>query len=121
MISPDIAAKIAKGAARLDERFPGWEREIDLNKLDMASGNPLQDGDDVKACILCQVTKVSYGSASILAGFPPLFMKDEGEGFIVYLGPGYPNDAAISKIYDALNEGWTELIKERFSSGTLSG
>lgn len=119
MISPDIAAKIAKGAARLDERFPGWEREIDLNKLEMASGSPLREGA-MKACILCQVTKKSYGYAARTVGFNYMFGEDEDEGFIVYLGFGR-EDKDIAETYDALNEGWTELIKERFSSGTLSG
>lgn len=32
-----IEARVARGVALLDEKLPGWDRRIDLDKLDLAS------------------------------------------------------------------------------------
>jgi hypothetical protein len=34
----DYAARVAKGVALLDQKRPGWERELDLEILDIEHG-----------------------------------------------------------------------------------
>lgn len=52
---PDsIAVRVARGAALLDERKPGWDKSIDLPELDMRCN-----------CIIYQVFNGSYGRAVV--------------------------------------------------------
>lgn len=107
-------ARVARGAAWLDEVQPGWERRIDLSKLELRSAC---------RCVLGQL----YGTFSESA-----FFYRHGDytyewsesipfGFILPLekdtdGVEYWSDAE----YPRLDEAWISLIKERFDTGTLS-
>lgn len=37
MIAPTIAERVARGAALLDEKLPGWDKDINLDRLDLSS------------------------------------------------------------------------------------
>lgn len=94
-----IAARVARGAAWLDENMPGWEQKVDLAKLDLY--NCLQ-------CILGQVSNVRFGYLRIVLSM--------GEDWAILHGF---NDHCGNM--SLLNEAWTTLIKERFDTGNLSG
>jgi len=57
----EVSEEVARGVALLDEKRPGWEHEIDLDKLDIK---------DPKCCVLGQV----YGGFTVgyaEVGFTP--------------------------------------------------
>ena len=61
--------QVARGAALLDERKPGWHRQINLERLDMA--NPC-------LCVLGQVfaEAARHGQDGYEAGYISLWRKD---------------------------------------------
>lgn len=111
----DYAARVAKGAALLDEKRPGWERLIDLGILDIESGF---------ACVTAQLSGVrnfkvgreqlGLDKASYIAhGF-----NTEGDcdccvsqEDLDRLPEGYHQDAA----YATLNTLWKDLISKRLA------
>lgn len=98
-MSDSVEARVARGAAWLDEKVPGWERRIDLGVLDIGS------------CRVCMVGQLS----------PPWHLADAGlnlwsAGFASVSWPWEDNPEV-----DALNDAWRSLIKERFDTGNLSG
>lgn len=104
-LTPDERA--ANGAALLDRKFPGWERRVDLGRLDMSSGVPLSDTSG-GACIVCQVTGCIFDH-----GVDVLDLDYDGELYrLGFLAPdgGYPE----------LDEAWVQLLKERWATGALS-
>lgn len=54
-----VAERVAKGAAFLDERTPGWWQRIDLSSLDM---------DDADQCVFGQVCGPYHESAIEIFG-----------------------------------------------------
>jgi hypothetical protein len=103
--------EVAAGAAWLDENFPGWEREIDLGTLDM---------NDCQACICGQSLRQVAKEAGAHSGYDhakALNADDWGTGYFWAENHGFT--CRDGKWY-ALEELWSNLIKERFSSGNLS-
>lgn len=113
MIEIDYAARVAKGAALLDEQRPGWVDEIDLDTLDIRSTSD---------CVTAQLS----GVADYLTGMRDLGLTPGNEGTYVALGfntesyhpaeelpeeppEGYDQEEA----YDILNGLWRELITTR--------
>lgn len=99
----EYQSRVDKGCALLNERLPGWEDKIDLEKLNLSSGCD---------CVLGQLSidlagKIagSYGLARevLFPGVAPLGPCIE-HGFDVREGPGY---------YDALTECWRKTILSR--------
>ena len=58
-----IAARVARGAALLDERIPGWDQRIDLDTLDI---------DSCQNCVLSQL----FGSPQNAFDFNPYYGFD---------------------------------------------
>lgn len=88
--------EVAAGAEWLDANFPGWEREIDLGTLELQS---------CTNCILGQGLRSLYG----MNGYYRID-SEYGDEWIDSHGFFYPEDESF----------WSELIKERFSTGNLS-
>lgn len=119
----DYAARVAKGAALLDEKRPGWEREISLRTLDISSG---------ECCVTAQLSGVAHyhagmkqlgltdgdGGTYITHGFnaestdsPEAYGLDDDVSEAVHLD-------AMNAAYDALNTLWRDLITTRLAVPT---
>lgn len=98
MAMESVEARVARGAAWLDVNKPGWERSIDLSKLNMPNPDwcicgqaeawlPHPDADQAVDC-----------------GFLSLSCEEGRE----------------RADYEALDRVWRLLLKERFDTGDLS-
>ncbi len=81
-------ARVARGAALLDEVRPGWARRIKLRRLEMNSGyyNPEHtDPDDREhcGCILAQLDS-NGGEGTYWKGLRALGVNSQAFGFHVY-------------------------------------
>lgn len=90
-----IAERVAAGAAWLDANFPGWARQVDLGKLDLAN---------CRRCVLGQLIG-DYNDApdwvwenALTLGFTALDLHD--------------NDARDVD-FDDLTDAWWDLITVR--------
>ena len=92
------AERVARGAAYMDENYPGWERRVDLSILDI--NNPT-------SCICGQV--VSLGQC----GGWSLVSDDIQEKYHV-------QETEFGFTLGRDGDAWVELIKERFNLGILS-
>jgi len=106
----DYAARVAKGVALLDEKRPGWEREIDLGILDIENGD---------RCVTAQLS----GENRWYTGMDQLELTEGNDGTYVAHGfnaedaspegvEGYDQYAA----YETLNRLWREVIEGRLSA-----
>lgn len=101
--------EVAAGAEWLDENFPGWEREIDLGTLDLATCSACICGQSLRRYVTDHSSLLGgYGEALKRAGVyedtQKAFQWAEQHGFV----------------YDENEPRWRELIKERFDTGNLS-
>ncbi|OEJ24268.1 hypothetical protein AS594_06995 [Streptomyces agglomeratus] len=99
MTGIDYAARVAKGAALLDEKKPGWERLLDLSILDIESGT-------------CCVTAQLSGADDWRTG-----MNQVGLSLSTYTDHGFRADDDYQDDYPTLNVLWRDLITERLSPG----
>lgn len=84
-----------KGAAVLDEKFPNWWVNIDLDTLSLSSGTD---------CILGQ----QFGSFDAgLNTFSGLSATEHG------WQAGYHDDAQVYVDYEHLNPAWREVVEQR--------
>jgi hypothetical protein len=106
----DYAARVAKGVALLDEKRPGWEREIDLGRLD------IQHGD---RCVTAQLS----GVGSWYTGMEQLDLTSGNDG--TYVAHGFNAEDAPPEgvegydqfeAYGTLNALWREVIEGRLSA-----
>lgn len=116
----DYAARVAKGAALLDEKRPGWERLIDLDTLDVRSGY---------SCVTAQLS----GNANWLAGMRQLGLTENNGG--TYIAHGFNAEDYYAeeaeerglKGYDqadafaTLNALWKDLITTRLAAEPADG
>lgn len=114
----DYAARIAKGAALLDEKRPGWERLLDLDTLDIRSGDH---------CVTAQLS----GVHSWWRGMEMLDLTEEDDG--TYISHGFNaeerhiNGVRVADeydqgaVYDTLNTLWKALITTRLAAGQGDG
>ena len=101
------AANVARGAAWLDQEFPGWERQIDLSILDIC---------DPSACVCGQVVPQEMVDAYALTqGAPPAYFT----GYSIVAHEETPT-SAYGFAGGEHTDHWVALIKERFDSGLLS-
>ncbi|MFJ2650896.1 hypothetical protein ACIO1C_29775 [Streptomyces sp. NPDC087420] len=116
----DYAARVAKGAALLDEKRPGWEREVDLDVLDIANG---------AVCVTAQLS----GRSDFRTGMKQLDLTSGDDGTYVLHGfnaesadtpEAYGLDDtkdsdvvldAQNAAYDTLNTLWRALITTRLA------
>ncbi len=111
----DAIRGVTSGAAILDAQMPGWERGVDLGTLDIRS---------TCNCVLGQLFNGSY-----VDGVRELFLQEEGINAALTTshrhGFGSPHSlfkgsAESNAWFNELRERWTDLIKERFNTGTFS-
>lgn len=97
----DITERVQRGAALLDEKRPGWWREIDLGRLDIGS-----------SCN-CVGGQLSGGLCSFSVTMESLDLDGEEE----FTGHGFEADgndhATVEADYAALTVVWRDLITAR--------
>ncbi len=101
--------RIARGAAFLDERAPGWRQRIDLEKLELSS---------CVACVLGQVSANAdpYGWREVRLGFGLDFESAEDHGFALSDDEYETVMEAIESaddmdVYDELTSEWRQYIE----------
>ena len=97
-----VAERVQRGAELLDEKRPGWWREIDLERLDVSS---------TCNCIGGQVAGVPYGFTVAMEALG----LDGEEAFVAH---GFESDINLSDRlfraeYAALTAAWRDLIAGR--------
>lgn len=103
-----VEARVARGAALLDEKRPGWERKIDLAVFAL---------DDGCKCVVGQLFG-DYIDGIGLLGCPGPWNTaldlewERRHGFLTSYGESWS--------WEELEEAWASLLKERFDSGNLS-
>lgn len=106
------AERVARGAAWLDERFPGWERKIDLGILDIS---------DAECCVCAQVIPKELVEAVVAeAAHRGRFFSYPSGYTAVATANGGTNLARHGFVFSQDQDAWVALIKERFASGHLS-
>lgn len=134
-----IEARVARGAALLDEAVPGWETMIDLGALDLESscrcvvgqiGNRLMaEGIMPQAGVSWSDYEEEYRRGENDPRFPNLsfwptwaWLKAQVSGVWAFATAGDYGFMEVYGIsYTDLDEAWIALIKERFNTGNLSG
>ena len=104
MKRPSIKARVAAGAALLDNSRPGWAAEIDIEKLVMAS---------CKRCVLGQLYG-DYSHAGRAAFTDVLVGRDQG------FDAGHWSIKREAEEYAALQREWVALIRARQLKGETS-
>ena len=99
---PDnVAERVARGSALLDEKMPGWDRRIDLDRLDLMSSC---------RCILGQLHLAAeddpYLEGLAAVGIDYYTENDARFGFNTWDAEG--NDAFLDLEYE-----WKRVITER--------
>jgi hypothetical protein len=115
MSETDYAARVAKGVALLDEKRPGWERELDLGTLNIRSG---------EHCVTAQLSGMRRGDQSYLVGMDLLNLTEGNEGSYVAHGFNAEDPQAMdddeeydqAKVYDTLNSLWRDVVTERLTA-----
>lgn len=110
----DYAARVAKGVALLDEKRPGWERELALEILDIRSG---------ECCVTAQLSGMRNGFQSYLDGMQQLDLVDGNSGSYVAHGfnaedPDLMDDDVEydqDEVYTTLNSLWRDVVTERLT------
>lgn len=126
MTGIDYAARVARGVALLDEKKPGWEHEIDLDGLDIASAS---------RCITAQLSESSF----YLEGMWELGLTGGNSGTYVTHGfnadnglrgcdgpccaglPVLPEGYTMEAAHAALNAEWRRVITARLALVPASG
>jgi hypothetical protein len=94
-----IAARVARGAALLDEKRPGWEREIEIESIRMI---------DPCFCVLGQLYETYWDALE-----PFLGCSDKFVGNVIATERGFNADHDSGIGYLALQEEWVRVIKDR--------
>ena len=89
-MNDQIAERVARGVALLDQKRPGWAADIDLKYFDMAS---------CSRCVIAQL------STSYLDGLYQLEISGEGKH--------YGFDQFGEGTYPLLAEAWRKVIEQR--------
>lgn len=104
----DYAARVQRGAALLDEKWPTWAQDIDLDTLDIESG---------MACMTAQYAQKHDLGAYWWSAIEPLGLADEDEDYEAH---GFNADrteqdygSASENAYSTLNRLWRDLILQR--------
>jgi hypothetical protein len=105
----DYAARVAKGVALLDEKRPGWERQIDLETLNIRNG-------------YCCVTAQLSGESRWYVGMEQLGLSEGDYG--TYVAHGFnaesylPGDQNYDSddVYPVLNSLWRDVVTERLTA-----
>jgi hypothetical protein len=90
-----IRDRVARGAALLDEKRPGWDARVDLAVLDLAS---------CRQCVVGQLFGEEFGNWPYLAGLQALGIP---------LGAGRHGFDALDEQFPALTAEWRRVIAAR--------
>lgn len=96
----DYAARVAKGAALLDDKRPGWERLIDLSTLDIAPA---------LHCVTAQLDAARHATGAWRLGL-------ELDAYVLH---GFQLEAGVPSRrspYATLNTLWRDLITARLAA-----
>lgn len=101
----DYASRVAKGIALLDDKWPAWATEIDLDRLNIADG---------QACMTAQYAQKHGHGAYWWQAIEPLGLENEDED---YSGHGF-NASEDEQFSDddplgTLNRLWKDEILAR--------
>lgn len=106
----DYAARVARGIALMDEKWPGWATEIDLETLNIADGS---------CCVTAQYAKHREGRSSYMLGQDLLGLSDSA-----YEAHGFNAEGQSTRVlpcsdgdYDTLNGLWKAEIERRRAQG----
>ena len=112
----EITERVEAGAALLDEKLPGWWREIDLEKLNLASRCN---------CVLGQLngatanTSFAYSAAAAALGVG--YMDEIPLGFEAPSVRGFGSERnAQTGEYRALTAAWRDLITSRRAAAEVT-
>lgn len=111
MTDIDYAARVAKGVALLDVKWPGWATEIDVDTLDVA---------EPYRCVTAQYANLKIQNGSYFAtGMRALGLEEGEDGSYVAHGFNVEGDydenvnESASDAHDTLNALWKGVIAER--------
>ncbi len=95
-----IAERVARGAALLDEKMPGWAEHIDLDVLSLASSC---------RCVLGQLhPNLEAPDDAYLDGLSHLGVSTTDDS-----GYGFDTSDEDDGVYERLTAAWRELIESR--------
>ena len=97
MTTQTIAERVAAGAAFLDEREPGWDKRIDLDKLSIGSGCN---------CVLGQLYQ-GFGLGLVATGLVDTIDQDVDLGFY------WDDEGTVREEVQDLTAAWQRLIAAR--------
>lgn len=107
MTDIDYAARVAKGVALLDEKWPEWATEINVDTLDVSSRY---------SCVTAQFAGWAEGHAYYHRGMELLRLEEGDQGSYVAHGfnaVGDYNGDDTDAAYATLNALWKGVIAER--------
>lgn len=109
MTDIDYAARVAKGIALLDVKWPEWATEIDLDRLDIQNGS---------SCLTAQYAR-KQGRDSWFTVGQGLLGLSQGD----YENHGFDVDADVDTrlmdpVYETLNGLWKAEIEHRRTAAT---
>jgi hypothetical protein len=116
MTMETMTERVVRGAALLDERMPGWEAKIDLDRLDLNSA-----WDCVLGQLYGQDDRNGYDRGKLMLDMSLPIAADHG---FSQFGPGCPRTRAlgdqdrdellaINEAYRELTNTWRDLILSR--------
>lgn len=99
----DYAARVQRGAALLDKKWPTWAQDIDLDTLDIADGT---------RCMTAQYAQKHDLGTYWWQATEPLGLENDYED---YEGHGFNTDGGTTEGggYATLNALWRNQIQER--------
>jgi hypothetical protein len=106
-----IAERVARGAALLDEREPGWWQRIDLSKLDLAS---------TCRCVLGQLFSIADDNwppnNGYWSGLARFGLRESASEAISGSAGSHGFASIRNEDYDALDAEWRRVIEARRSA-----
>jgi hypothetical protein len=115
-----IPARVARGAALLDEKLPGWIERIDLDELDLANcfgcvlGQTFfNEWDEAEYTIHAECTPYDFGASELFdieASYASVMLAREPG---VYGFTGVPEETDKERAFDALTAEWKRVILAR--------
>jgi hypothetical protein len=99
----DYAARVQRGIALMDEKWPDWATEINLEKLDIADGS---------ACMTAQYAQRDDSWANWVDGCRALDLSSDS-----YTEHGFRADDDRQGDYPTLNGLWKAEIERRRAQG----
>ena len=98
----DYAARVQRGAALLDEKWPTWAQDIDLDRLNIADGH---------YCVTAQYDRLMGGEGVWFDGMDRLNLDR-----MAYADHGFnsaPYGVDSNEVFATLNGLWNSLIAQR--------